>query len=317
MNNESQSNVNETAASFEDNFELLALLIGGEDDEKADQSQIKELQGRSEQEHVPRPIERMIGRDEAVLSFAQQRLWFLNQLDPDSPFYNLSTAFRLTGRLDDVILERSLNELVRRHGSLRTSFHVVGGSPVQRVQKHVEFKINRVQVEGTSDEKWQKVLEYARTEVQKPFDVCQSPLLRVTTIELDDEDHVLLLCLHHIVSDGWSLGVMAQEIVTLYQCFSTGISSPLPELPVQYADFAVWQRDWLQGDVLERQVEYWHAKLEGIRPLSLPTDHVRPSVQSFAGQCIAKTLDRELTRKLKQLSRNQGVTLYMTLLAAF
>jgi aspartate racemase len=253
------------------------------------------------------------------LSFAQQRLWFLHQLEPGSPVYNIPTALHLSGPLDVRALEQSLNETVRRHESLRTTFSSVNGSPVQVIAPKLVLELPIVDLSGLSKaEQDAKAERLANEEIQRPFDLEQGPMLRATLLRLEQEEHEFILTMHHIVSDGWSKGVLLRELSALYGAFCNGASSPLPDLPVQYADFAVWQREWMQGEVLEAQLGYWKVQLEGMPPaLELPTDRPRPAVQTLRGARRSLTLSQSLTEGLKALSQHEGTTLFMTLLAAF
>ena len=246
------------------------------------------------------------------LSFAQQRLWFLDQLEPENAFYNLPLAVRLTGSLNVPALERTLSEIVRRHEVLRTRFVDVDGEPRQEILPPVPIKLFVTEV---YDEAW--VRELVNGEASEPFDLATGPMLRVKLLRVSDEDHVVLLTMHHIVSDGWSMGVLTREVASLYAAYSHNDETPLTELPVQYGDFAVWQRGWLQGGELERQLSYWRAQLSELPVLELPTDHSRPSIQSYDGASIGFRLSPEVSAGLKELSRREGVTLFMTLLAAF
>ena len=216
-------------------------------------------------------------------------------------------------------LERSLGEIVRRHEVLRTSFPTVEGVAVQRIAPVLEVGLPVVELQGLDEgEREAEVRRLAAEEAQRPFDLARGPLLRVCLLKLGEEDHGLLVTLHHIVTDGWSLGVFIRELSALYQAFSTGRPSPLAGLPIQYADFAAWQRGWLQGAVLEGQLGYWQEQLAGAPSLlELPTDRPRPAVQSSRGASAVFTLEAELTQGLKALSQRAGVTLFMTLLGAF
>jgi amino acid adenylation domain-containing protein len=253
------------------------------------------------------------------LSFAQQRLWFLDRFEPDSPFYNIPAAARLSGDLDKTALERSLQEIVRRHGTLRTTFQAVEGQPVQVVAPALTLPLPVVDLTGLPEtDRAEEARRLAREEAQRPFDLTRGPLLRVTLLKLGPREHVVLLVMHHIVSDGWSMGVFFREVAVLYQAFSAGKPSRLPELPVQYADFACWQRDWLKGEVVEKQFTYWKDRLAGApAALELPTDRPRPAVQTVHGATEPLQLPRELVERLHALSRREGCTLYMILLAAF
>jgi acyl carrier protein len=252
-------------------------------------------------------------------SFAQQRLWLLERLEPNSDVYNIPAVFRLRGKLVVHALERCLKEIVRRHESLRTTFTSRDGQPFQVVHAasapwfalldFSEFPQNQREAEAVC-----RVTE----EVRRPFDLCQGPLLRALLCRLTDQDHMLLLTMHHIISDGWSMRVIEQEMGALYASFAAGEPSPLEELPLQYADFAVWQRDWLKGEVLEKEIDYWRNQLEGVPPpITWPTCRPRLEVQSFRGITRAVTVSLEVTQALKFFSLREGVTLFMTLLAAF
>jgi amino acid adenylation domain-containing protein len=252
------------------------------------------------------------------LSFAQQRLWFLDQLAPGSAAYNVSSAIRLEGRLDVSALARSLSEIVRRHESLRTAFAVVGGQPVQVVAPDARLDLKVISLEELpAAAREAAARELAHDDALRPFDLSRGSLVRATLARLGDDSHLALFTLHHIISDGWSFGVLVRELAALYQSFAAGEPSPLAELPVQYADYAVWQRARLQGDELERLLTYWRAQLAGVPILELPTDNPRPATQGFRGKTQTFTLPRELRESLTDLGRSEGATLFMTLLAAF
>jgi amino acid adenylation domain-containing protein/FkbM family methyltransferase len=275
------------------------------------------LQNRSGVQAPPiRPVSR--GED-LPLSFAQQRLWFLNQWEPSSPFYNSPSVLRLSGRLELPVLHRTLVELVRRHEILRTSFPSVGGRPRQRIAETLLPALPMVDLSALDPEVAQHAAAtLAQDEARRPFDLSTGPLLRATLLRLAADDHVLFFTTHHIVSDGWSIGVLVKNVAALYQAYERGLESPLAELSVQYADYAVWQREWLSGEVLEQQLAYWRKQLAGAPPvLTLPTDHPRPRVQNYRGAALRFVLSAELTTALKELSRRTGVTLFMTLLAGF
>jgi amino acid adenylation domain-containing protein len=262
------------------------------------------------------PVER---EGELLLSFAQARLWFLEQLEPGSGAYNIPAAVRLTGSLDVVALEQSLQEIVLRHEALRTTFAMVSGEPLQVIAPVLALSVPLVDLRSLSEAQQKAEVKRLATEsAQQPFDLAMGPLLRATLLKLGEAEHVLLLTMHHIVSDGWSMGVLLRELATLYEAFSAGKPSPLPQLPIQYADFAHWQRQWLQGEVLAAQLSYWQQQLAGAQTvLELPTDRLRPAVQTFRGATEFLALAEPLTQKLKTLSQRSGVTLFMTLLAAF
>ncbi|MBW4609137.1 MAG: amino acid adenylation domain-containing protein [Hassallia sp. WJT32-NPBG1] len=253
------------------------------------------------------------------LSFSQQRLWFFNQLEPDSCAYNIPAAVRLTGLLNISALSHSISEILRRHEALRTTFTTVDGQPVQTINPAFSCTLPLIDLQALSQaEREQETLRLARAEAQRPFDLEKGPLLRVTLLRLEEQDHVILFTMHHIVSDGWSTGILIRELTTLYQGCDRGQPCNLPELPIQYVDFAVWQRQWLQGEVLNKQLNYWKQQLGGNLPvLELPTDRPRPAIQTDRGATISFTLSESVTAALKNLSQQQGATLFMTLLAAF
>lgn len=254
------------------------------------------------------------------LSFAQQRLWFLHELEEEQQaLYNVSKAFELHGPLDIRALEQSVAAIVRRHEVLRTTFAMRNGAPVQTIltDARVPFSIEDLQDLSQQDQA-DSVQQFAAEEAQRPFDLAQGPLLRVLLLRLAPTEHVLLLTMHHIVSDAWSTGIFFQELAHGYHACLTGEPVSLPDLPIQYADFAVWQRNWLQGDRLERLAAYWKNQLEAIPPLlELPIEHSRPAIQSFQGKTLRFSLDAVLCQKLTILSQQAGATLSMTLLAAF
>lgn len=252
-------------------------------------------------------------------SFSQLRLWFLHQLEPDSPFYNIPAVVRLAGSLDVKALEESINEIVRRHEILRTTFALVESMPVQVISRPQPLRLELTDLlELTEAEREAAALKRATLEAMRPFDLSRGPLLRASLLKLGEQDHMLLLTLHHIISDGWSMGVLIRELVALYEAFSRCCPSPLQDLPIQYGDFAIWQREWLQGEVLERQLSYWKRQLGTDLPiLQLPTDRPRPVVQTFRGGQLLFALPGSLTASLKSLSRAHEVTLFITLMSAF
>ncbi|HLL48505.1 MAG TPA: amino acid adenylation domain-containing protein, partial [Longimicrobiaceae bacterium] len=261
------------------------------------------------------------GRTEApLLSFAQERLWFLDQLEPGSAFYNLPFALRLRGALDVDALERSLGEIVRRHEALRTVFREQGGTPRQVIAPFGGFGLTVKDLAHLPGETREAEVqrELVAEGTARPFDLAAGPLFRASLLRLGAEEHVLLLSQHHVVSDGWSMGVLYRELSALYEAYREGRTSPLPELPVQYADYAVWQREQLEGEALERQLRYWRERLAGAPELlELPTDHPRPPVQTYRGATVPVELSPELLERLQALGRSEGATLYMTLLGAF
>ncbi|SDU36152.1 non-ribosomal peptide synthase domain TIGR01720/amino acid adenylation domain-containing protein [Pseudomonas synxantha] len=264
--------------------------------------------------HEP-PLVR-VERDQPLpLSYAQERQWFLWQLDPRSTAYHIPAALRLRGHLNTQALQRSFDGLIARHESLRTSFSQEGERTVQRIAPHAHLAMS---IESRPEADAQTIRAWVEDETQQLFDLQHGPLLRVKLLTLAPDDHVLIITQHHIVSDGWSINVMIQELVALYAGFSRQQDVSLPELPIQYADYGVWQRQWMDAGERERQLAYWTGQLGDEQTvLELPTDHVRPSEQSYRGGQLELVLDRELNQALKQLAREQGVTLFMLLLASF
>jgi hypothetical protein len=218
-------------------------------------------------------------------SFAQRRLWFVHQLEPESPSYNVTTALQLSGKLDVPALARSLATLVARHEALRTTFRLAEGEPVQVVAPELPLELpvtDRSAVPAADRE--DEVRRLIQEEVRRPFDLERGPLLRARLIRLAPDEHALILIVHHIVFDGWSAGVLSRELSECYRAFAAGEAPRLPELSVQYADYAVWQREWLTGEAIQQQLAYWRGRLAGAPAvLELPTDFVRPRVQSFRG----------------------------------
>jgi amino acid adenylation domain-containing protein len=261
------------------------------------------------------------------LSFAQQRLWFLDQLEPESPAYNIATAVRLAGPLDRAAFAAALNEAVRRHEALRTTFYRIAGEPVQVIAdsrpegspESGPAALPWIDLSGLApDPAAAEARRLARDEAFRPFDLIAGPLLRVALAVFGESDHLAFLTLHHIIGDGWSLDLLVRELGTVYKAFSRGLPSPLPELPVQYADFAVWQRSWLTGEVLEAEMAWWRGRLAGLPPeLELPADRPRPAVRTVRGEDCPFPLAGALLADLRRLSRREGATLFMTLLAAF
>ncbi|MBM0744240.1 amino acid adenylation domain-containing protein [Phormidium sp. CLA17] len=252
------------------------------------------------------------------LSFAQQRLWFLYQLTPDNPFYNVPAAIRLIGTLDHKALERSFDEIVRRHAALRTTFTIVDGQPVQVIAPNLAIALPVVNLQSAAVQERERLgQQLATAEAQRPFNLTTDALLRVTILQFDPTDAVLLLTMHHIVADGWSLGVLIQELACFYTAFVEQRSPDLPPLPIQYTDFACWQRNWLQGRVLEEQLAYWRQQLQDLPALHLPSDRPHPAVQTYRGATYPLQFSPTLTQGLASLSQQSGASLFMTLLAAF
>ncbi|QRK05610.1 non-ribosomal peptide synthase/polyketide synthase [Archangium violaceum] len=256
---------------------------------------------------------------ELPLSFAQQRLWFMDRLSPDSPLYNIYMALRLDGALDVTVLEHCFTELVRRHESLRTTFRQGRDGAVQVIAPPTALPLTTVDLRAVPERTREEELRMLMAEeALRPFDLTRGPLLRVTLLRLGEAEHVLVLVMHHIVSDGWSMGVLVRELRALYEAFLAGKKSPLEALPIQYADYAKWQREWLPGAVLSSQLAWWRGQLEGAPPaLELPTDRPRPAVKTYRGAVQRVHLPLKLAEGLRKLSQREGVTLFMTLLAGF
>ncbi len=251
------------------------------------------------------------------LSFAQERLWFLDQLDGAGATYNIPSALRLTGRLDVPALQGTLTEIVRRHAALRTSFAALDGRPAQVIAPSALFSLPVVDLAALGRERGEaEARRLAAEDAVRPFDLTRGPLLRATLLRFDAEEHAVAFNLHHIVGDGWSIGVLTRELTGLYAAFAERRLSPLPELPVQYADYARWQREWLREEELERQLAFWRGALTDAAVLQLPTDRPRPPVQTFRGAAHAFMLPPELAGALTSLGQSRSATLFMTLLAA-
>jgi len=252
------------------------------------------------------------------LSFAQQRIWFLYQLDPGNFAYHIPVALRLVGNLDVAALRQSLTEIVKRHEVLRSRYVGRDGLPIQAIDSSPTMFLPVIDLsELPHQEQEHEARRLIVEEQQRPFDLASGPLLRAGVIHLGEGEHVLLVTMHHIVSDGWSIGIFNRELSTLYEAFSKGHPSPLPDLHIQYADFAIWQRRWLQGEVLKKQIDYWKKQLASAPALDLPTDLPRPEAQTYQGGRGTIVLSRPLSDALKTLSRREGVTLFMTLSAGF
>ncbi len=261
-----------------------------------------------------------VGRNRPLpLSFAQQRLWFMNQLEPGSPFYNIPWTQRIKGPLDKNLLERSLSEIVRRHEALRTRFVTVNDEPAQIIAPAQQVPLEFLDLsEASNDSVEQKARRAVAAEAERGFDLSNNLLLRAKLLQLQPNDHVLVLTMHHIASDAWSVGVLARELWTLYGAFSHGQPSPLPELRIQYPDHAVWQRQRLSGKTLETLLAYWRRRLQGVNAiLSLPFDRPRPAAQDFSGGKYISKIPAKLAGAITELSRNEGTTQFIVLLAAY
>jgi amino acid adenylation domain-containing protein len=249
-------------------------------------------------------------------SFAQSRLWFLDRLQPGTAQYNIPAAVRLSGRLDIAALRGALQEIVRRHEALRTTFALTVEGPVQVIHPILDVPLPVEDVTTVPEEqREQRLREQAREEVRRPFDLFRGPLLRARLLRLGEAEHVAVVTMHHVISDGWSVGVLLRELLALYPALQRGLPSPLPALPVQYGDYAVWQRRHLQGEALQEQVGYWKEQLRGLPELDMPTDRARPVVAGLASAAAALELPQELTERLRALAREEGASLFMVLLA--
>ncbi|MGA9118032.1 MAG: amino acid adenylation domain-containing protein, partial [Bacteroidota bacterium] len=279
---------------------------------------IDELAGARGELAMP-PIVRAVRDENLPLSYAQQRLWFLDQLEPDSPLYNIPEVYRVQGMLDVAVLDRCFNEVVRRHETLRTAIVTVDGKPRLEIADELKLSVSVGMMPDLSEsERNQACLEFAEEAARRPIPLCEAPLLRVNIVRFEADDHVIVLVIHHIISDEWSTDVFMREVATLYDAFSRGLASPLPELALQYADFAAWQRNWLQGEVLAAEMKYWTEQLGGSHlVLELPTDRPRPTEQTINGSYTTFWLSQEASQALRALSAHEGATIFMTVLAAF
>jgi len=272
-----------------------------------------------EQEKVYSSIPRASREREIPVSFAQQRIWFLDQLAAGGAAFNIPQAARISGALDVASLHRAFVEIVRRHESLRTRFVVNNGLPLQVIAGEVAVDLPVIDLEGLPEgERDSEIEQRYFAAASEGFDLSSDPLLRVKLLRFSATEHVLVLVMHHIISDGWSMGVLVGELAELYDAYSTGRMPALAPMPIQYADFAVWQREWLSGEVIEDQLSYWRARLADAPPvLELHTDFPRVAAQGYRSARETFVLERELTEGLQRLSRGAGVTLFMTLLGVF
>ena len=272
---------------------------------------------RADEQNEVAPIVAVSRPERIPLSFAQERLWFLDQLEPDTAIYNVPVALKLSGSLNLAVLEETLTEIVRRHESLRTTFAQENGEPYQLINDAAEVKI-QVQDLSWYEDRETQAREIVAAEVRQPFDLSNGPLFRVRVVQLEKEEHLLLFTMHHIITDAWSIGVLIREVVALYESSLNSTPSPLADLEIQYADFVLWQKEFLQGETLDHQVSYWKKQLAGAPTLlALPTDRPRSAVQSFRGATHTWQLSKTLSDKLQAVSQRTGVSLYMTLLAAY
>lgn len=279
------------------------------------------LMQKNRRARTTQSIERRADRTSAPLSYNQQGLWVLNQLMPGESLYHSPTAARLTGPLNVEALIKTLQTIVARHDGLRTIFKIVDGVPLQVVQEFT-LDVPLIDLSAKSEaERDEEALRILRHEARRPFDLSQGPLIRAVVLRMEEQEHVLLVTMHHIVTDGWSIGLFHRELSALYEALASGKPSPFSELPVQYGDYSVWQREWFDGEVYESQLAYWKQQFATLPPaLELPTDHTRPNVQAyraFRGAQQTLTLPAELTKRLKQVCQKENVTLFMILMAAY
>lgn len=279
----------------------------------------QQLKGQMQNAPAPRITPRHRDGTALCLSFAQERLWFLDQFHPGNPMYNLLAQYRIPGPVNVLILERCLNEIVGRHEPLRTTFDTVDGRPIQCIAPSLTIPLQVLDLRSTAArERFADAQRRILEEAQREFDLSRGPLLRTTLLRLGEADHLLVLVMHHIVSDAWSMGVFLKELTALYEAYGAGKPSPLPALPIQYADFAAWQREQLQGEILQRHLSYWRQRLKDAPPvLELPADRPRAARQSFKGAMQSFTIAEGVAAGLRALSQREGVTLFMCLLAAF
>jgi len=274
---------------------------------------------RSKKSRAAHVIPARPDRDLSPLSFSQQRMWFLDRLEPESSSYNLAFPVLLRGPLDIRALEASLNEIAGRHEILRTNFKLADDRPVQftRANRPLALPVSDLR-NLSAEQQWARADLLAEQESRRPFDLTSDPLIRAALLILGDREHRLILTMHHIVSDAWSIGILVREVAQLYDSFSSGRPSTLPPLPIQYADFAHWQREWLQGEVLEKQLAYWKEQFGGSPPvLQLPFDRPRPPVQTYRGATKVFFLGEQSHRRIRTLVRREEVTMFMVLMAAF
>jgi len=303
--------------------ELLMRRLATASDSKPEEKAVEPLREEPPPERLPLLPRGADGGGAFPVSFAQERFWFLDRLEPGGTAYNIPAALAMRGSLDVPVLAAALGEIVRRHEVLRTTFGLSGGeegSPVQRVHPAAPGAqpLPVVDLSGLPGEAWETATrESIAAAIDRPFDLERGPLMRVVLVRRAAAEHVAVLTLHHIASDGWSSGVLVKELGTLYRAFSAREEPTLPALPCQYADFAVWQRGWLQGEVLEKKIDFWRRRLAGAAPLELPADRARPPLQTFHGALVSFVLPASLTAAAGALGRTLGATFYMTSLAAF
>jgi amino acid adenylation domain-containing protein len=253
------------------------------------------------------------------VSFSQRRLWFLDQLAPGSPFYNVDCILPISRMVEvDVdVFDATITQIIQRHEILRTTFESVDGEPVQVISTESNVRLQKLDLRNMAPaEQDAEAARFASEQATRPFDLARGPLMRIALVKFHDRG-LMILVMHHIICDGWSMGVFLSEFQAIYQAFLSGSASPLPELTIQYADFAAWQRHWLQGEILEKQLDYWKKQLEGIPVLNLPCDRARPAVQTFRGAYELVSIPKHVVDQLKDLGKREGATLFMVLLSAF
>ncbi|MGA9769162.1 MAG: condensation domain-containing protein, partial [Blastocatellia bacterium] len=251
------------------------------------------------------------------LSYAQQGLWFLDQLDPGSLSFVNSNSVRFTGSLNMAALQQSLNEIIRRHEALRTIFPIMNGQPVQIVIPRLSVNLTVVDFETLPENLFDQATQLLASMGQRPFDLAHGPLLRVSLFRINPQEFILLFTVHDIICDGWSMSLLIKEIRAIYEAYSGGETSRLEELPIQYADYAIWQRERLQGELLESEMRYWKRQLEAAPVLEMPTDRLRPAHSAYQGGAQAIVIDPTVTAALRKMSRRHSATMYMMLMAGF
>lgn len=281
-------------------------------------ARVEAARNTNAKQSVP-PLKRAPRAGPVPLSYAQQRLWFIDQLEPGNPLYNISAMYRLKGPLNVDAMQRTINEIVCRHEALRTTFATQDGQAVQIIAPSLQVPLRiEVREDLPVEAREAEIQRLAKREASEPFDLAKGPLLRFSLLKLAEDEHVLVVILHHIVGDGWSGSMLATEMAALYRAFSQNQPSPLPELVLQYADFAIWQREWMQDEALDARTEYWKKQLAGAPPvLELPSDRPRPAVQAHRGAILTHTISNELLERAREFSHAEGATLFMTLLSAF
>ncbi|HEX3558083.1 MAG TPA: condensation domain-containing protein, partial [Pyrinomonadaceae bacterium] len=280
---------------------------------------IQALQKEAARDKQPETIPRREGQGNAPLSFAQQRMWLIDRLESGSVAYNVPFAVHLKGRLDVAAFEQSINRIIERHEVLRTTFELDGDQPTQVIAAALALSVPVLSLEETpAGQREEEARRLAAEEARRPFNLMKGPLLRVALLRLEEQDYVALITMHHIVSDGWSDAIFIQEMVALYEAALAGRPSPLPELPIQYADFAIWQRERLQGESLRDLLAFWKEELAGAAPLlELPTDYPRPPAPTHQGAIESRVFPKPVYEALRALSREAGVTMFVILLAVF